>query len=111
VDQEEHSSKIWLQLTTNKENYCFTQQLFRESVVLAYLLFEQVVTIHCLATQNLGAGVEQPLDCLTVQNRQDVESMERSMDWTLENKIVDGLFFSTCADLAKSSDWTKSAPM
>ena len=31
---------------------------------------------------NLGAGVEQPFDCLIVQNRQAMQSMGRSMDWT-----------------------------
>jgi len=32
--------------------------------------FERVVTIHCLAALDLGEGVEQPIDCLIVQNRQ-----------------------------------------
>ena len=40
---------------------------------------------------------EQPLDCLIVQNRQSTQSMGRSMDWTLEDNMVDGLFF--CATL------------
>ena len=50
---------------------------------------------HCLAALDLGAGVEQPFDCLIVQNRQAMQSMERSMDWTLEDNMVDGLFFCT----------------
>ena len=50
--------------------------------------------IHCLATLNFGAGFEQPFGCLIIQNRQAVQ---RSIDWTLENNMVDGLFF--CATL------------
>jgi len=50
-----------------------------------------------LAALDLGADVEQPLDCLIVQNRQAVQSMRRSMDWTLEDNMVNGLFF--CATL------------
>jgi len=37
-----------------------------------------------LAALDLEAGVEQPFDCLIVQNRQAVQSMRRSVDWTLE---------------------------
>ena len=54
-------------------------------------------SIHCLAAVDLGAGVEQSFDCLIVQNRQAMQSMRRSMDWTLKNNMVDGLFF--CATL------------
>jgi len=43
------------------------------------------------------ADVEQPFDGLIVQNHQVMQSMERSMDWTLEDNMVDGLFF--CATL------------
>jgi len=43
------------------------------------------------------AGVEQTFDCLIVQNRQVVQSMGKSMDWTLEDNMIDGLFF--CATL------------
>jgi len=50
-----------------------------------------------LAALDLGAVAEQPFDCLIVQNRQAVQSMKRSMDWTLEDNMVDGLFF--CATL------------
>jgi len=47
---------------------------------------------------DIGADVEQPFDCFIVQNRQAVPSMRRSMmDWTLEDNMVDGLFF--CATL------------
>jgi len=37
--------------------------------------FERVVTVHCLAALDLGAGVEQPFNCLIVQNRQPVRSI------------------------------------
>jgi len=50
-----------------------------------------------VAALNLGAGVEQPFNCLIVQNRQAAQSMGRSMDWTLEDNMVDDLFF--CATL------------
>jgi len=50
-----------------------------------------------LAAFDLGAGVEQPFDCFIIQNRQAMQSMGRSTDWTLEDNIVDGLFF--CATL------------
>jgi len=52
---------------------------------------------HCLAALDLGVGVEQPFHCLIVQNRQAVPSMRRSVDWTLEDNMVNGLFF--CATL------------
>jgi len=53
--------------------------------------------IHCLAVLDFGAGVELPFGCLIVQNCQAVQSMGRTMDWTLEDDMVDGLFF--CATL------------
>ena len=46
-----------------------------------------------MAALDLEADVGQPFDCLIVQNRQDVQSMRRSMHWTLEDNMVDGLFF------------------
>jgi len=46
-----------------------------------------------LAALYLGAGVEQPFDCLIVQNRQAVQTMRKSMDWALEDNMVNGLFF------------------
>jgi len=53
--------------------------------------------VHCLATLDFRAGVEQPFGCLNVQNRQAMQSMGKSMDWTLEDDMVDSLFF--CATL------------
>ena len=59
---------------------------------LLTLSFERIL-IHCLAALDLVAGVEQPFDCVIVQKRQAVQSMGRSIDWTLEDNMVDGLFF------------------
>jgi len=50
-----------------------------------------------MAALDFGARIEQPFDCLIVQNRLVVQSMRWSMDWTLEDNMVDGLFF--CATL------------
>jgi len=50
-----------------------------------------------LAALDLGADVEQPFNCPIVQDRQAVQSMGKSMDWTLEDNMVDGLFF--CASV------------
>ena len=55
---------------------------------------------HCLAALDLGPDVEQPFDCPIVQNRQAVQSMRRSMDSTLKDNMVDGLFL--CATLTDS---------
>jgi len=46
---------------------------------------------------DLRAGVEQPIDCLIIQNCQDVQSMGRLMDWTWEDIMVNGLI--CCATL------------
>jgi len=58
-------------------------------------------SIQGLAALDLIAGVEQPFGCLIVQNRQAMQSMRRSVDWTLEDNMVDGLFF--CATLTGCS--------
>jgi len=50
-----------------------------------------------LGRTRFRAGVEQPFICLIVQNRQAMQSMRRLMDWTLEDNMIDGLFF--CATL------------
>ena len=57
----------------------------------ASLSLEPVLSVHCLAALDLGAGVEQPFDCLV----QAVQSIGRSMDWTLEDNMVDSLFCAT----------------
>ena len=44
---------------------------------------------------NLGAGGMQPINCLNIQDGQAVQSMGRSIDWKLEDSMVDGLFFQT----------------
>ena len=48
-----------------------------------------------LACVDVGTGVEQPFGCLIFQNRQAVG---RSMDWTVEGDMVDGLFCATLTD-------------
>jgi len=63
--------------------------------------FEGVVTIHCLAALDLVVGFEQPMDCLIIQNHQAVQFMGRSMDWTLEDNMVAGVFF--CATLTNTA--------
>jgi len=58
----------------------------------SYSSFEPVLFVHCLAALDLGAGVEQPFDCIVIKKRQVVQSMGQSMDWTFEDNMVDGLF-------------------
>jgi len=58
-------------------------------------------TVHCWSALDFGAGAVQPFNCLTVQNCQAVQSMRSSMDCTLEDSMVDGLFF--CATLTGCS--------
>jgi len=65
--------------------------------VSCYFFFWDSCSNHRLAALDRGAGVEQPFGCLIVQNRQAMQSIRRSMDWTLEDNMVDGLFF--CATL------------
>jgi len=76
--------------------------------------FERVRLNHCLAARNL----EQPFDCLIVQNYQIMCSMRRSMDWTLQDNMVDGLFF--CATLTSrrgshthlyKQEWKRPTPV
>jgi len=43
--------------------------------------------------QDFRAGVEQPFGCLIIQKNQAMQFVERSMDWTLEDDMVNGLFF------------------
>jgi len=56
---------------------------------------EPVANINSLAALFLGEGVELLFNCLIIENRQAVQSMWRSMDWTLEENMVDGLFLCT----------------
>jgi len=53
-----------------------------------------------LAKLDLGTGIEQRFDCLVVENRQAMRSIGSSMDWTLKNNMVNGLYF--CATLTSS---------
>ena len=41
------------------------------------------------------ADVEQPFDCCIIQNRQVVQSTDRSMDWSVKDNMIDDLFFCT----------------
>ena len=74
-----------------------TKSIWHSISPCLHFLFWASSSNHCLAALDFGAGVEQPFDFLIVQNRQAVQSMRRSMDWTLEDNMVDGLFF--CATL------------
>jgi len=54
---------------------------------------ERILKINFLTALDLGADVEQPFDCLVIQNGKAMRSMRRSMNWTLEDNRVRGLFF------------------
>jgi len=58
---------------------------------------------HCLAALDLGVDVEQPFDCLIIQNRQAMQSMKRLMDWTLDDNV------STVCSSATRSQATEEA--
>ena len=74
-----------------------TQSLYSGKFHSSFFFFWASCSNHCLAALGLGAGVEQPFGCLIVQHRQAMQSMGRLMDWTLEDNMVDSLFF--CATL------------
>jgi len=60
---------------------------------ISFFFFWASYSNHCLAALVLEVDVEQPFDCHIVQNRQAVQSMGRSIDWTLEDNMADSLFF------------------
>ena len=76
---------------------CFVQESVFEVKIFFFYFGARSSSIHCLTALDFGAGVEQPFDCLIVQSRQAMQSMRRSVDWTLEDNIVNGLFL--CATL------------
>jgi len=39
--------------------------------------------------------VEQPFECLVIQNRQATHSTESAIDWAVKDNIVNGLFCAT----------------
>jgi len=80
-----------------KNLHCLKAYCVNGNAVLLSSSFGRVVTVHCQAALDLGANVEQPFNCFIVQNRQAVQFMRRSMDWTLEDNMVVGSFF--CATL------------
>jgi len=63
-------------------SYCYITRSLKQQVS-CFLSFEPVLSLHCLAALDLGTGVEQPIDCFIIQNRQAVQYMGRLMDWTL----------------------------
>jgi len=71
--------------------------LFIEIFSWSLIFFWANCSNHSLAALDLGIDVEQPLGSLIVHNHQTMQSIWRSMDWTLEDNLVDGLFF--CATL------------
>ena len=77
---------------TLQTTYCYACFVVRR---LVFFFFWASCSNHCLDGLHLGADVEQSFDCLIVQNRQPMLSMGRSIDWTLEDDMVDGLFFCT----------------
>jgi len=58
-----------------------------------FFILSAVLLIHCLAALILGAGVEERFDCLIIQNLQTMLSIGKSMDWTVEDNIFNGLLF------------------
>ena len=87
-----HAGRIWHACSMHP-----TPALKEPRPALWFFFFWASRCIHCLAALEFEAGVEQPFRCLIVQNRQTVQSMGRSMDWTLEDNMAGGLFF--CATL------------
>ena len=54
----------------------YTQECFACYQNCSFSSFEPVLLIHCLVALDLGAGdVEQPFNCLIMQNRQAVQSI------------------------------------
>jgi len=51
------------------------------ATLLFLIYFLDSCSNHCLAALDLGRDVEQPFDCLIVQNRQAVQFMRRSIRW------------------------------
>jgi len=88
LDSTPHKPQNPLQ-TSSPQKYSIT--------VLFFASFWARCWNHCLAALGLGTGAEQQFCCLNVQNSQAMLFMGRSMDWTLEDNMVDGLFF--CATL------------
>ena len=75
------------QLATCFEKAC--DKHHRKVRISWYTSFKRVLSIHCLAALDRGQSVEELIDCL---DRQAVQSMRKSMDAILEDKL-DGLFF------------------
>jgi len=80
---------------------CMTivEQIHKDKLGFLFFFLWASCSNHCLAALDLGADVEQPFDCLIVQNRQAMQSMGRSMDWTLKDNMVDVFFCATLTGL------------
>jgi len=73
---------------------CYWEPFWKQStctlqLVLRALLKAEYLFMNCFQFVSFN--------CLIVQNRQAMQSMGMSMDWTLEDNMVNGLFF--CATL------------
>jgi len=73
--------------------FIYYRDHFIYKITSFFFFFWASCSNHCLAALDLRTDVEQPFDCLIVQNRQAMQSIGRSMDWTSEDNMVDGLFF------------------
>ena len=80
---------------------CFAGHMV-DFLSMASWSLERVVYIHCLAALDFEAGVEQPFDCLVIQNRQAV----RSVEWTLKDSMVTSLLLCAILTLSPRGDFT-----
>jgi len=88
---ENTSLKLWVEC---KSEWFKSTLLDIRTLVLVFnsSSFEPVAEIYCLAALDLGAGVEQSVHWLINQNRQAIGAIGKSMDWTLKNDMLNGLF-------------------
>ena len=71
-------------------SYCSSS--LRENVLLNCMSSS---FIPLLGSPSLGAGFENLFDCLIIQNRRAMHSTGKSMDWTVNDNLVNDLFFRT----------------
>ena len=64
--------KKFLLLFYSTQKNCTDGHIYSTQAQTASSSFESVLSVYCLAALDLGAGVEQPIDCLIIQNRQSV---------------------------------------
>jgi len=58
----------------------------------SYSSFEPFVEIHGLAALDFKAVVQQPFDCIVIQNCQAMQSIGRLVYWTVKDNMDNGLF-------------------